>query len=258
MIASNDCGSERITNEDRYRYFDDIHILEFILLAEKLIQYDFTNHVASDISESNMFLPTESTKMQGHLNKLSEWTKDNLMILNEEKSNYLIFSRTKTKFSTRLQLNDQPLNRLSTTKILGIWLQEDLGWTENTKQICIKAYSRVSVISKLKYAGIITEDLLIIYTLFIRSITEYCSVAFHNSLTEDQSHKIETIQSTCLKIILSDNYVSYSAALEMCNLDRLETRREKRLLSFSLRCLKIDFNKHMFQKNLMTRIKIHS
>ena len=214
MIASNDCGSEGITNEDRYRYFDDIHILEFILLAEKLIQYDFTNHVASDISESKMFLPTESTKIQGHLNKLSEWTRDDLMILNEEKSNYLIFSRTKTKFSTRLQLNDQPLNRLSTTKILGIWLQEDLGWTENTKQICIKAYSRVSVISKLKYAGIITEDLLIIYTLFIRSITEYCSVTFHNSLTEDQSHKIETIQSTCLKIILSDNYVSYSAALK--------------------------------------------
>ena len=133
--------------------------------------------------------------------------------------------------------------------MLGVWLQEDLKWQENTKQICKKAFSRISLLSKLKYVGINTDDLLTIYKLFIRCIPEYCSTAFHSSLTEELSNKIETIQSTSLKIILCDNYVSYTAALEMCNLEKLSTRREKRQLRFSLKCIKNDFNQHMFPKN---------
>ena len=62
------------------------------------------------------------------------------------------------------------------------------------------------------------EDLLSIYTLFIRCIPEYYSTAFHSSLTEGLYNKIENIQSTSLKIIMHDKHVSYSAALEMCGL----------------------------------------
>ena len=134
-------------------------------------------------------------------------------------------------------------------KLLGVWLQEDMGWNENTKQICKKAFSRISILSKLKYVGIEIEDLLHIYTLFIRCIPEYCSTVFHSSLSEHLIHKIETIQSTCLKIILQENYVSYQAALEMCGLERLSTRREKRLSNFSMKCIKNEFNKNMFPKN---------
>ena len=35
----------------------------------------------------------------------------------------------------------------------------------------------------------------------------------------------------------------------MCGLQKLSTRRENRLLSFSLRCLKNDFTKSMFPEN---------
>ena len=68
-------------------------------------------------------------------------------MLNEDKSNYIIFKRSKDEFSTRLSLNGFPLERVKVTKMLGIWLQEDLGWEENTKQICKKAYSRISILS---------------------------------------------------------------------------------------------------------------
>ena len=125
--------------------------------------------------------------------------------------------------------------------MLGIWLQKDLSWDENTKQICKKAYSRVSILSKLKYVGICTEDLLTIYILFIRSLTEYCSVVLHESLTLRQSDNLKAIQSTCLKVILDVNYVSYCAALEMCGLKKLFERRAEKQLTFSLKCLKNEF-----------------
>ena len=134
-------------------------------------------------------------------------------------------------------------------KVLGIWLQQDLGWEKNTKEICKKAYARVSVLSKLKYAGISTEDLITVYILFIRSLTEYCSVVFHSALTLKQSDKIESIQVTSLKVILDVNYVSYSAALEMCALERLSDRRARRQLVFAKRCLDNKFTSGLFPEN---------
>ena len=199
------------------------------------------------------FLLPEKYNMQSYIDEISDWTQQNKMLVNEKKSNYIIFTRSKEEFSTRLSMNNVPLERLSVTKVLGVWLQEDMGWNENTKQICKKSYSRMSILSKLKYTGICTDDLITIYILFIRSLTEYCSVVFNSSLTIHQSNKIEAIQKTSLKIILDANYVSYSAALEMCGLERLSDRRNKRQLSFALKCTKNDFNKSMFQENKLSK-----
>ena len=52
-----------------------------------------------------------------------------------------------------------------------------------------------------------TEDLIEVYVLYIRSLAKYCLVAFHPSLTIEQSNKIERIQRRALKIILGDMYI---------------------------------------------------
>ena len=107
----------------------------------------------------------------------------------------------------------------------------------------------MSLITKLKYVGVKTEDLVEIYILFIRSVVEYCSVVFHSSLTVEQSEKLEKIQKTCLKSILGDSYVDYSAAMEMCGLETLANRRERRCLDFALKAVKHPRNKRMFPLN---------
>ena len=105
------------------------------------------------------------------------------------------------------------------------------------------------MLTKLKYIGTSIEDLLEIYVLFIRSITEYCAVAYHSSLTVSQTSDIERIQKTCLKIILGDNYISYPAALEMTGLDSLYDRREARCLNFALKSLKHPVQSKNFPPN---------
>ena len=121
-------------------------------------------------------------------------------------------------------MDDQSIERVSVSKLLGIWISDDMSWSRNTQEMCKKAYSRLGMLTKLKYVGVPTEDLLDIYILFIRSVTEYCAVVFHSSLTLQQSEKIEKIQKTSLKVILGEMYVSYTAALEMCGLDSLSER----------------------------------
>ena len=153
-----------------------------------------------------------------------------MMQLNPTKCNYMIFTRAQTDFATRLTVKNSTIDKLAVSKILGVWIDESLSWERNTKEICIKAYSRISMLSKLKYVGVSIEDLVDIYILFIRSTTEYCSVAFHSSLSVDQTTDLERIQKTCLKVILGESYVHYEAALEMTGLTKLYTRREKRVL----------------------------
>ena len=105
------------------------------------------------------------------------------------------------------------------------------------------------MLTKLKYVGVEIEDLLTIYILFIRSCTEYCSVVFHSRLTVEQNSSLERIQKTCLKIILNENYISYEAALEMTELETLNSRREQRCLNFALKCLKHENNSRLFPIN---------
>ena len=216
--------------------------------------------MASDIGLDQKFLANDKYQTQATLDSIAEWTKVNLMKLNEKKCNYMIFSRSHTKFTTRLKVNDHKIEQQEITKLLWIWISQDMSWTKNCQEICRKAYSRLSMITKLKYAGVSTEDLLDIYILFIRSVAEYCAVVFHSSLTQNEARKLETIQKTCLKVILGDMYTSYPAALEMCGLQTLLERREKRCLDFAIKCVKhpklkknFPLNPEIFEHNLRQR-----
>ena len=205
--------------------------------------------MASDIGLDQKFLASETYQTQKDLNQITSWTESNLMKLNEAKCHYMMFTRSKTNFVTRLKVNDQTIDQKTVSKLLGVWISEDLSWSRNCQEICKKAYSRLSMITKLKYAGVPIEDLLNIYILFIRSVAEYCAVVFHTSLTQNEARKLEMIQKTCLRVILGEMYINYTAALEMCGLQTLADRRQERCLNFALKCIKHTKMEKLFPTN---------
>ena len=129
---------------------------------------------------------------------------------------------------------------------MGLWISDDLSWSNNCTERCKKAYSRLPMLTRLKNVGVNMDDLIDVYVLNIRSVTEYCSVAWHSRLTSDQKHKLERIQRTSLKVILGDMYVDYMSALEMTGLESLDERRLKRCRSFSLKCVEHPRNRKLF------------
>ena len=169
LIQSNS-NADSISEEDIFKYIDDMTILQLVCLSGLLIDYNFKEHVASDIPVDQKYLPPSSYKTQNQLDSIADWTRENLMQLNEKKCNYMIFSRAQEKFTTRLHVNNHTIDQIPVTQLLGVWISEDLSWSRNTKEICRKAYSRMSMLTKLKYVGVSTEDLIEIYILFIRII----------------------------------------------------------------------------------------
>ena len=68
-------------------------------------------------------------------------------------------------------MNNNHIQQINVTKLLGVWIEEDLTWSKNTTEICKKSYSRVSMLTKFKYVEVEIEELINIYILFIRSCT---------------------------------------------------------------------------------------
>ena len=134
-------------------------------------------------------------------------------------------------------------------RVLGVVLTDDLKFERNTQDICRRAFARISMITKLKYVGVPIPDLIDIFSLFIRSLLEYCCVSWHSSLTQEQSDDIERVQRTALKVILGNEYTDYQSSLEKCGLDTLHSRRQKRCLTFGLKSLKHSKHRLMFPLN---------
>jgi hypothetical protein len=94
----------------------------------------------------------------------------------------MLFSRSKTEVATRLSLDGNTLDRIEEVKLVGVWITTWLEWDKNTREICKKAYARLTMLTKLKYAGVPREDLITIYILYIRSLLESCSVVWHSDI----------------------------------------------------------------------------
>ena len=62
-----------------------------------------------------------------------------------------------------------------------------------------ESYPRIWMLTKMKYVGVKIKDLIDLYCLNICCFpVVYCSTAFHSSLSQRPSNKLETIQTTSL------------------------------------------------------------
>ena len=105
-------------------------------------------------------------------------------------------------------------------------------------------YSRNKIWCKNYKGGQKRANLIFIFPL--RCIVEYCYVVWHSSITVHQNNALERIQRVCLKIILGKDYVGYISAFESCELETLESRRDKLSLSFAKKCIKSSKHRHLF------------
>ena len=164
FVQSND-NADCVEPDMRFKYVDDLSVLELVMLHGLLTEYNFHQHVASDIGIDEYYVPATSLKSQQYIDQISNWTSDNLMQLNPSKSNYMIFSRSNTEFATRLSLDNHTLDRIEEVKLVEVWFTIYLDWEKNTREMKKKAYARLTLMTKLKDVGTSTQDLVdVLYT----------------------------------------------------------------------------------------------
>ena len=137
------------------------------------------------------------------------------------------------KFTTRLKVNNENLEIVNKTKLLGIILTDDLKWDANTTYLVKKAYQRMQLLRKIASFGASQDEKRTIYILYIRNILKQSCVVWSSRLTVDNIKDLERVQKAALKIILNKSFENYELALQKANLETLKKRRENLCLKFS-------------------------
>ena len=89
--------------------------------------------MASNIGIDEKYVSAENLKSQDYLKSIADWSDQHLMKLNEDKTNYMVFSRSQTEFATRLVVIDRTIDRIEEVKVVGVWLTTWLDWEKNTE-----------------------------------------------------------------------------------------------------------------------------
>ena len=97
------------------------------------------------------------------------------MRLNEKKCKDMVinFWKYQPTVITPTQLNGIVIDRVSSYKLLGVIISDDLSCNEHCDSIHKKATKRLFVLRTLKRVGLGTNDLVLVYCSIVRSIVEY-------------------------------------------------------------------------------------
>ena len=127
------------------KYIDDLSLAEALNLKESLVgnldlnpPRPFTFH-----KSTNQILPPGACQLQEQLNNLQEYCQDNQMKINKSKCKVMIFNpHRKYACMPRLPFQEN-LDVVESVKLWGVKLRSDMRWSDNTKYICKKGYSRL-------------------------------------------------------------------------------------------------------------------
>jgi len=76
-----------------------------------------------------------------------------------------------------------PVQRVTTFKLLGVYVAINLKWSQHVEAISSKAASRLHFLKQLKRLGAGRNDLLCFYGAVIRPVLEYACPVWHSSIT---------------------------------------------------------------------------
>lgn len=127
LSQSND-NSENVPVDDRFKFMDDLTLLEVIsLLDVGLASHNFKTQVSSNIPQHNQIIRSEHLKTTNYVKEINDWTERNLMKLNEKKTQQIIFNFNRDKqFTTEVRLKGEPLEIVDEVKLLGVIITKEL------------------------------------------------------------------------------------------------------------------------------------
>ena len=195
-ISQSNSNADCISESDKFKFVDDLSFLELIyLLNVGMASYNLKQHIPSNVPSHNQIIPTEHLKSQQYLNWIENWTRNQKMKLNTNKTKNMIFNFSKkNKFSTQLSLKNENIELIKEIKLLGTYITDDLKWNRNTAEIVKKAYRRMQLLHKAAGFTRSISDLRSIYLTYIRSILEQSAVVWHSSLSFKNIKVLERVQ----------------------------------------------------------------
>jgi hypothetical protein len=131
--------------------------LLFILYVNDIMHCSEILHFILFADDTNLFHSCSNyvdlmTTVNSELAKLSEWFRANRLSLNVAKTNYILFGNRKkclSDASFAICIDNNTIVRVSFTKFLGVYVDEDLNWKQHTAETSKKISRSLGILNRL-------------------------------------------------------------------------------------------------------------
>ncbi len=180
--------------------------LLFTLLTHDCTAKFSSNHnikFADDTTVVGLISNNDETHYIEEVAQLAEWCGANKLSLNVEKTKEVVldFRRRNSIDHPPLTIDSSNVERVSSTKFLGVHITEDLTWTTNTMSLSEKAQQRLHFLRRLKRASLPPPILTTFYRGTIESVLTSCITVWYGNCSAADHNTLQQTVNTAAKII---------------------------------------------------------
>ena len=156
------------------------------------------------------------------------------MVLNSTKTKVMLITTNQKRHGLdtdglNLNFTVEPLQVITSDKILGVFVDNNLTWNEHIKHISKKIASNIWLLSKMK-VYLSKEHRIQFYKSYIQPHIDFCNIIWGNT-SESNKQKILRMQKRAVRVILDYNVENSHEAMKSLNIqsiyDRLFLRKAK-------------------------------
>ena len=147
-------------------------------------------------------------EMNQTIESLNEYSTNSNLALNSTKTKWMMLSTRQMstvhsleEHSANIICREEPLERLSSTRLLGVQLDQNLSWREHTTNLLSSCYATLSVLRKLKNFAPFHIRKRLVETLVLSKL-DYCNVVF-SAMPDYQLKRLQRVQNMCAGYVLS-------------------------------------------------------
>ena len=153
-------------------------------------------------------------KLQHDGNKTKQWGKQNKMNMHYEKTSFmLIGTKRRTHHSQELgiYIDDNKIKNVTKQKLLGIYIDENLQWSDHIDYLCSTISSKISLLKQLSlYIPVEAQKLY--YQGYILPLIDYGSCTW-GTTSKANIERISKLQKRAARIILNADFDTASSEM---------------------------------------------
>ena len=182
--------------------------VNYIIHSSNIFRFSlFADDAVAVLSHKN--LHTLISLVNEELAKLLIWFQSNKLLLNQDKTKYIIFcsrNRRVPRDIDSISANGTIIQCVKSLTFLGVIIDESLDWKTHINNKALKVSRGVGIMSKLKYV-VPKKVLMLLYNSIILPHLSYCNIVWGNSYSSHLT-ELKLLQKRAIRIISHAEYNS--------------------------------------------------
>ena len=149
-----------------------------------------------------------NTVLNEDLARVEKWLIANKLTLNASKTEVMLIG-SRQRLSTfhnplSLIVDGAPISQVSSTKSLGVHIDQNLSWNVHVEKLCKKIASGVGALKRVR-SFVPYETLRSVYMSLVQPHFDYCDSVW-GSCTKALANKLQKLQNRAARILTHSNY----------------------------------------------------